>query len=91
MARRKSEGQCLKLVGSQTIFEVAELHHRLVALLQTPPPWRVDLSDVDYIDTSCLQVLLAARLQSDAERLFEVAGVTPELDRHLARINCVLS
>jgi hypothetical protein len=78
MARRKPEGQCLKLEGSQTVFEVAELHRRLIALLRTPPPWRVDLSDVDYLDTN-------------AERPFEVTGVTPELDRHLARLNCVLS
>jgi anti-anti-sigma regulatory factor len=91
MARRKGEGNSLKLEGSQTIFEVADLHRRLVQLLNTPPPWRVDLSDVDYIDTSCLQLLLVARLQSDAERLFEVTGMSPELDRHLARLNCVLS
>ncbi|WP_447983462.1 STAS domain-containing protein [Nitrospira sp. Nam74] len=91
MTRRKSEGQCLKLEGSQTVFEAAELHRRLIELLRTPPPWRVDLSDVDYIDTSCLQLLLAARLQSDAGKSFEVTGVTPEVDRHLARLNCVLS
>lgn len=89
MARRKPEG-CLKLEGSQTVFEAAQLQRRLMELLGTPPPWRVDVTQVDYMDTSCVQLLLAARLQSDAERPFEVIGLSPELDRHLARINCVL-
>lgn len=91
MARRKSEGQCLKLEGPQTVFEAAELQRRLIELLGTPPPWRVDVTQVEYMDTSCVQLLLAARLQSDAEKSFEVIGLSPELDRHLARVNCVLS
>ena len=90
MARRKPEGHCLKLEGSQTIFEVAELQRRLIEFLGTPPPWRVDVTQVDYMDTSCVQVLLAARLHSDAEMPFEIIGLSPELDRHLTRVNCVL-
>ena len=89
MARRKPEGHCLKLEGSQTVFEAAELQRRLIELLGTPPPWRVDVTQVDYMDTSCVQLLLAARLQCDAERPFEVIGLSSALDRHLARVNCV--
>jgi anti-anti-sigma regulatory factor len=69
---------------------VTELQRRLIEFLGTPPPWRVDVTQVDYMDTSCVQVLLAARLHSDAERPFEIIGLSPELDRHLARVNYVL-
>lgn len=90
MARRKPEGHCLKLEGSQTVFEAVELQRRLIEYLLTPPPWRVDVTDVEYMDTSCAQLLLAARLQSDGKGPFEVIGLSPELDRHLTRINCIL-
>lgn len=90
MARRKAEGHCLKLEGSQTVFEAAELQRRLIELLGTPPPWRVDVTQVEYMDTSCVQLLLAARMHGDAERPFEVIGLSPELNQHLTRINCVL-
>lgn len=43
-----------------TIFEAADFRFSLIALLLQDVPVTVDLSHVHQIDSSCLQVLLAA-------------------------------
>jgi anti-anti-sigma regulatory factor len=44
-----------------TIFEAVDFRNRLVTLLSQEGPVTVDLSKVHQIDSSCIQILLAAR------------------------------
>ncbi len=52
----------LAIAGSLTIYEVSQAHTELVAVLASDthvPAWRLDLSEVEELDTAGVQLLLA--------------------------------
>jgi anti-anti-sigma factor len=53
--------QVLSMPGEITIYEAAMVHQSISAALQSRQPLEVDLSGVNEIDTSALQVLIWAQ------------------------------
>ncbi len=50
----------LKPTGDLTIFEAAQFHDDLCALQQQEGSLELDLSDIDRMDSSCVQLIVAA-------------------------------
>lgn len=50
----------LKPIGDLTIFEAAQFHEDLSTLQKQEGPLELDLSDVDQMDSSCVQLIVAA-------------------------------
>jgi len=50
----------LKPIGDLTIFEAAQFHQDLCSLYQQEGPLELDLSDIDRIDSSGVQLIVAA-------------------------------
>jgi anti-anti-sigma regulatory factor len=67
-----------------TIFEAADFRDMLVTLLSSGDPVELDLSRVERMDTSGVQLLLAARRSG---RL-AVTGITPGVREAMVSIGC---
>ena len=76
------EQNILKVVGDLSIFEVGKFHEELVLLNQQEGPLEVDLSQVDRIDSSAVQVIVAAT-RSGRIRL---TGYSQELQERFEQI-----
>ena len=76
------EQNILKVVGDLSIFEVGKFHEELVLLNQQEGPLEVDLSLVDRIDSSAVQVIVAAT-RSGRMRL---TGYSQELQERFEQI-----
>ena len=76
------EQNILKVVGDLSIFEVGKFHEELVLLNQQDGPLEVDLSQVDRIDSSAVQVIVAAT-RSGRMRL---TGYSQELQERFEQI-----
>ena len=76
------EHNILKVVGDLTIFEVGKFHQELILLNQQEGPLEVDLSTVDRIDSSAVQVMVAAT-RSGRLRL---TGYSQELQERFEQI-----
>ncbi|HQU28639.1 MAG: STAS domain-containing protein [Nitrospira sp.] len=76
------EHNILKVVGDLSIFEVGKFHEELVLLNQQEGPLEVDLSQVDRIDSSAVQVIVAAT-RSGRIRL---TGYSQELQERFEQI-----
>ena len=76
------DNNILKVVGDLTIFEVGKFHEELVLLNQQDGPLEVDLSQVDRIDSSAVQVIVAAT-RSGRMRL---TGYSQELQERFEQI-----
>ncbi len=50
----------LKPIGDLTIFEASQFHEDLRALHQQEGPVELDLSEIDQMDSSCVQLIVAA-------------------------------
>ncbi len=50
----------LKPIGDLTIFEAGQFHDDLNALYQQEGPLELDLSEIDRMDSSCVQLIVAA-------------------------------
>ncbi len=50
----------LKPIGDLTIFEAAQFHEDLCLLHQPEGPLKLDVSEVDRMDSSCVQLIVAA-------------------------------
>lgn len=50
----------LKPIGDLTIFEAGQFHEDLNALYQQEGPLELDLSEIDRMDSSCVQLIVAA-------------------------------
>lgn len=50
----------LKPLGDLTIFEAAQFHEDLSTLQRQEGPLELDLSEVDRMDSSCVQLIVAA-------------------------------
>ena len=50
----------LKPIGDLTIFEAGQFHEDLNALHQQAGPLELDLSEIDRMDSSCVQLIVAA-------------------------------
>jgi len=50
----------LKPIGDLTIFEAAQFHEDLSILQEQEGPLELDLSEVDRMDSSCVQLIVAA-------------------------------
>ena len=50
----------LKPIGDLTIFEAGQFHEDLKALQQQEGPLELDLSEIDRMDSSCVQLIVAA-------------------------------
>ena len=50
----------LKPIGDLTIFEAAQFHKDLRTLLQQEGPLELDLSEANGMDSSCVQLIVAA-------------------------------
>lgn len=55
-----SEQSTLKPLGDLTIFEAAQFHADLVSLHQQKGPLQIDLGEVTCMDSSCVQLMVAA-------------------------------
>lgn len=58
---QNNETTRLNLKGPLTIYEVAELHRKLLELLADPGPLQLDLSAVSECDSAGLQLLLVIK------------------------------
>lgn len=54
------EEAVLRPLGDLTIFEAAQFHADLVSLHQQEGPLQIDLGAVNCMDSSCVQLLVAA-------------------------------
>lgn len=54
------EQNILKPMGDLTIFEAAKFHDELVLLNQGEGALELDLSGVEHLDSSCVQLIVAA-------------------------------
>ena len=54
------EESILRPLGDLTIFEAAQFHADLVALHQPEGPLKIDLGEVTCMDSSCVQLIVAA-------------------------------
>ena len=54
------EQNILRPVGDLTIFEAAKFHEELILLNQGEGPLELDLSKVEHLDSSCVQLIVAA-------------------------------
>jgi anti-anti-sigma regulatory factor len=54
------ENGTLRPTGDLTIFEAAQFHADLVALHRHEGPLQLDLTEVDRVDSSCVQLIVAA-------------------------------
>jgi anti-anti-sigma regulatory factor len=70
--------------GEITIFEATAFRDALVTLLTNEGPVTLDLSGVERIDTSGVQILLAA---FRIGRL-TVTGLRPEVRQSITRVGC---
>jgi anti-anti-sigma factor len=50
----------LKPIGDLTIFEAMQFHEDLQSLHQQEGPLELDLSEIDRMDSSCVQLIVAA-------------------------------
>ncbi len=50
----------LKPIGDLTIFEASQFHEDLQSLHQQEGPLELDLSEIDRMDSSCVQLIVAA-------------------------------
>jgi anti-anti-sigma regulatory factor len=50
----------LKPIGDLTIFEACQFHQDLCSLHQQDGPLELDLSGIDRMDSSCVQLIVAA-------------------------------
>jgi anti-anti-sigma regulatory factor len=50
----------LRPIGDLTIFEAGKFHEDLCLLQQQEGPLELDLSEVDRMDSSCVQLIVAA-------------------------------
>ncbi len=50
----------LKPIGDLTIFEAGQFHEDLQSLHQQEGPLELDLSEIDRMDSSCVQLIVAA-------------------------------
>lgn len=50
----------LKPIGDLTIFEAGQFHEDLNALHKQEGPLELDLSEIDRMDSSCVQLIVAA-------------------------------
>ena len=55
-----SEDSILKPIGDLTIFEASQFHEDLQTLHQQEGPLELDLSEIDAMDSSCVQLIVAA-------------------------------
>ncbi len=55
-----SPNAVLKPVGDLTIFEAMQFHEDLVVLHKQEGPLELDFSEVDRMDSSCVQLIVAA-------------------------------
>lgn len=54
------DASILRPVGDLTIFEASQFHADLVALHQQEGPLKIDLGEVTCMDSSCVQLMVAA-------------------------------
>jgi anti-anti-sigma factor len=54
------EDSTLRPVGDLTIFEAAQFHTELLILHQQEGPLQLDLTEVSRMDSSCVQLIVAA-------------------------------
>ena len=55
-----SADSILKPIGDLTIFEAGQFHEDLTALHQQEGPLELELSEIDRMDSSCVQLIVAA-------------------------------
>lgn len=63
---KKGQAMAISFEGDLGIAQVADLHKRLSAILQTTSEFTLDMSEVSHVDTAALQVLCAFAV--DAEK-----------------------
>jgi len=55
-----SADSMLKPIGDLTIFEASQFHEDLCSLHRQKGPLELDLSEIDRMDSSCVQLIVAA-------------------------------
>ena len=70
--------------GDLTIFEAAEFRERLIALHQQEDPIEIDLSDVERMDSSGVQLLIAGVKLGR----MTIAGLTESIEDKFKKIGC---
>ena len=70
--------------GDLTIFEAAEFRERLMALHQQDDPIELDLSDVERMDSSGVQLMIAG-VKSGR---MSITGLTESIQEKFKKIGC---
>lgn len=72
----------LKPAGDLTIFEVGALHEEIKRAIAAHPQVELDLSEVDKLDASAIQLLIAA---ARSERTV-LTGMTDAIKKRMAEL-----
>jgi len=80
----KKTGSTYAPTNDLTIFEGTDFRNSLITLLSQDGPVTVDLSHVHQIDSSCIQILLAAHRSG---RL-TVAGISEQFRLKATQLGC---
>ena len=57
---RLAADSMLKPIGDLTIFEASQFHEDLCSLHRQEGPLELDLAEIDHMDSSCVQLIVAA-------------------------------
>lgn len=89
MSDKEYKNTTLKLKNDCTIYEATQLHHDVTKMLQQPTDVTIDASDVENIDASCLQVLIAAQYEAKKHNAsFNMVGESEALSDLVNNIYC---
>jgi len=85
----QNESALMKLTASCTIYEIAELYKNLSECLWTSAVLKIDLSAVEQVDASCIQLLLAAQLEASRHNSkLEIEADSEAVRKFAAQIYC---
>lgn len=56
----EEEGK-IKLTGTLSIYEVADVHENLLGIFEGDKPVEIDLGEITYCDTAGIQLLISAK------------------------------
>jgi len=85
----KQKSAQLKLNGDCSIYEICDLYKKLSEQLQAASVITIDLSSVERLDASFLQLLVFVQLEAKRNKTkLEIKGVSGRINEHAAHIYC---
>ncbi|WP_447968354.1 STAS domain-containing protein [Nitrospira sp. M1] len=82
--KEQAEGHVLRPEGDLTIFEAAEFREALLALIKHDGSCELDVSDVERVDSSGIQLLVAASQHGS----LGITGMTSAIREKIIGVGC---